>query len=142
MIGVNIGRHWIELFTMVKFWRDRALPYNELAKIISEILSSPPQAQTQFILDPCLVPAILALCNQHGKELFDHVYYLTRTYAYYMHRAKMISLGRWPGDPGRKAKVTTLLKKQPKNLLIKNICNQSLVSATLEKGALVLSSHN
>ena len=111
---------------LVKFWRDRALPYNELAKIISEILSSPPQAQTQFILDPCLVPAILALCNQHGKELFDHVYYLTRTYAYYMHRAKMISLGRWPGDPGRKAKVTTLLKKQPKNLLIKNICNQSL----------------
>ena len=108
----------------MKLWKDRALPYYRLAEIITEILSSQPQAQTQFILDPCLVPAILALCNQHGKELFDHVYYLTRTFAYYMHRAKMISLGRWPGDPGRKPKLITHQKKHPKNLIMKNICNQ------------------
>jgi hypothetical protein len=73
---------------LVKFWRDKTLPHPALAKIMSEVLSSPPQCQTHFILDPCLVPAILALCNQHGKELFDHVFYLTRTFAYYMHRAK------------------------------------------------------
>ena len=111
---------------LVKFWRHRSLPYHVLANIIDEILSSSPQVQTQFILDPCLVPAVLAVCNQHGKELFDHVYYLTRTFAYYMHREKMISLGRWPGDPGRKPKSISHLKKQPKNLLTKNTSNHSL----------------
>ena len=108
---------------LVKFWRDKTLPYPALAKIMSEVLSSTPQGLTQFILDPCLVPAILALCNQHGKELFDHVFYLTRTFAYYMHRAKMISLGRWPGDPGRKPKLITHQKTQPKNLIMNNNCN-------------------
>ena len=34
-----------------------------------------------------------------------HLLYLVRTFAYYMHRAKMIALGRWPGDPGRKQKL-------------------------------------
>ena len=90
------------------------------------ILSSLPQAQAQFILDPCLVPSILALCNQYGKELFDHVYYITRTYAYYMHRAKMISLGRWPGDPGRKPKIITNQKSKPRSLTLQNISNPYL----------------
>ena len=108
---------------LVQFWRDKTLPYQALSKIISEVLASPPHDQTQFILDPCLLPAILALCIQHGKELFDHVYYLTRTFAYYMHRAKMISLGRWPGDPGRKPKLITHQKIQPRKLMMTNICN-------------------
>ena len=42
-----------------------------------------------------------------GLDMLSHVYYLARTFAYYMHRAKMISLGRWPGDPGRKPKSLT-----------------------------------
>ena len=35
----------------------------------------------------------------------------------------MISLGRWPGDPGRKPKLFTHQKIQPRKLLMTNICN-------------------
>ena len=45
--------------------------------------------------------------------MINHVFYLTRTFAYYMHRAKMISLGRWPGDPGRKPKLISKNKTLP-----------------------------
>ena len=75
-------------------------------KILTDVLLSPPAALTQFILDPQMDPATNDLCKREklGQDLLRHVYYLTRTFAYYMHRAKMISLGRWPGDPGRKQK--------------------------------------
>ena len=113
---------------LVRFWKQKTQHYPVLSKLLSEVLSSPPHAQTQFILDPCLVPAILALCNKHGKELFDHVYYITRTFAYYMHRAKMISLGRWPGDPGRKPKPVTHQKIKPRNLKLNKPCHDRIPS--------------
>ena len=47
-----------------------------------------------------------------GLKSLLHVYYLTRTFVYHMHRAKMISLGRWPGDPHRR------LVKTIRNLII------------------------
>ena len=62
-----------------------------------------------------------------------HIFYLTRTFAYYMHRAKMLSLGKWPGDPGRKTK--QLLVKKPaqirkSNHYDKNNSNQFVSGAS------------
>ena len=91
---------------LVTFWLKRTSASPDLHKILSDVLLTPPAAQTQFILDPQMDPATHDLCKDGklGQEMLRHVYYLTRTFAYYMHRAKMISLGRWPGDPGRKQK--------------------------------------
>ena len=85
---------------LIKFWLDKSVTTPALYKFISEIIRSSPQAQTQFIVDPCQFPPIQELWNSLGQDMIDHVYYLTRTFAYYMHRAKMISLCRWPCDPG------------------------------------------
>ena len=82
-----------------------------LYNIIVDLLHSPPHTQTQFLLDPCQIPAISSLCISEGAVMLNHIFYLTRTFAYYMHRAKMISHGRWPGDPGRKPK--RLARKLP-----------------------------
>ena len=51
----------------------------------------------------------------------SHILYLTRTNAYYMHREKLILLGRWPGDFGRKQIKLSALS----NI---NISNNSLVT--------------
>ena len=98
---------------LIKFWLDKSVTTPALYKFISEIIRSSPQAQTQFIVDPCQFPPIQELWNSLGQDMIDHVYYLTRTFAYYMHRAKMISLGRWPGDPGRKPKLITKIQILP-----------------------------
>ena len=71
---------------------------------MQQIICSPTDIKMSFVLDPCLVPAVLALCAAHGMEVVTHVYYLARTFAYYMHRGKLISLGRWPGDHGNNFK--------------------------------------
>ena len=89
---------------LLKFWFDRSKTSPALLRFISEIVCSPPQELTQFVLDPAQFPAIQATWSALGPDIVNHTYYLTRTFAYYMHREKMILLGRWPGDPGRKPK--------------------------------------
>ena len=79
---------------LVKFWFDRSAATPALLRFISEIVCSPPHDLTQFILDPSQFPAILAMWSNLGRDIINHIYYLTRTFAYYMHREKMILLGR------------------------------------------------
>ena len=92
--------------TRVKFWFDRSVATPALYRFI--IIWSTPQAQTQFILDP-----IQEMLNTLGKDIINYVYYLTRTFAYCMHSAKIISLGRWPGVPDRKPKSSSKIKTLP-----------------------------
>ena len=98
------------LFT---FLMDRSTTTPALHSFITVMVCAAPQALTQFVLDPSQFPAILAIWNSLGQYIINHTYYLTRTFAYYMHREKMIALGRWPGDPGRKAKLITKNRNNP-----------------------------
>ena len=90
---------------LVSFWQEKTAGTPILHNIISKIIHSPPDVQVQFILDPCSSPQVLVVWGLLTQEHLLHLLYLVRTFAYYMHRAKMIALGRWPGDPGRKQKL-------------------------------------
>ena len=92
---------------LVSFWLAKTLPYPPLNSLIIHILSSPPNTQAQFIVNPCSLTAVTDLYRSLGDRILTHIYYLVRTFAYYMHRAKMLSLGRWHGDPGRKPRTVT-----------------------------------
>ena len=85
-----------------KLWLDRSVQYPALHQMLKMVLTSPAPVQVQFILDPSLFDGITMLWEIHGQPILDHVYYLTRTYAYYLHRERLIMLGRWPGDHGRR----------------------------------------
>ena len=41
-------------------------------------------------------PQIISLAQLYGKEISDRVMYLTRTWAFSIHKHKSILLGRWP----------------------------------------------
>ena len=86
----------------IKLWHDRSSKYPALHQMLGMVLASPAQVQVQFILDPSMFNGIIMLWEVHGQVILDHVYYLTRTYAYYLHREKLILHGRWPGDFGRR----------------------------------------
>ena len=101
---------------LYSFWRRKTASNEALNKLTEEIANSPPEEQLLFVLDPCQIASVLDLCNAMGQEAFLHVYYLARTFAYYMHREKMITLGRWPGDPGRKPKIVVSKKSKRVNL--------------------------
>ena len=86
----------------ITMWHDRSSPYPALHQMLGMVLASPAHVQVQFILDPSLFNGITMLWEIHGQVILDHVYYLTRTYAYYLHREKLKLHGRWPGDFGRR----------------------------------------
>ena len=123
---------------LISFLMDKSRPCPPLLQIVTDIFHSSPLTQVQFLLDPCHIPAISDLCVTMGADMLSHIFYLTRTFAYYMHRSKMLSLGRWPGDPGRRLKsmITKpigLASKKPinnPNILLTTSTNFSFVGPT------------
>ena len=65
--------------------------------VMKKVLSSPATHQVKFMLDASADIEVLHLVQLHGQQVLDLVLYLTRTWAYCIHREKMIITGRWPG---------------------------------------------
>ena len=78
-------------------WCTKTVNCPPLHSLVLRILGSPPDTLTKFVLDCTAFPEIIQLRQILGKGLEDMVLYLTRTWAYAIHRQKMILLGRWPG---------------------------------------------
>ena len=114
---------------LFNFWLLKSECYPDLYEVMQQIICSPILTKMSFVLDPCLIPAVLALCSVHGMEVLTHVYYLARTYAYYMNRGKLISLGRWPGDHGHKSRAKhSKTQKITKTISDNNMNNISSIS--------------
>ena len=77
-------------------WKVKAEQYSSLSSLMERVLDSPPKTQVQFILDPCGFPEIITLGQEFGNELLSQVFYLTRTYAFYLHKQKLVLTGMWP----------------------------------------------
>ena len=88
-----------------QLWLERSRQSPAFYQMIRKVLASPPSLQVQFILDPTVFDGTAMLTEIYGYPFLSHVHYLTRTYAYYLHRQRLIVLERWPGDFGRKKKV-------------------------------------
>ena len=78
-------------------WLSKTIQLPALHCLLRRVLSAPPASQVQFILDPWTSEEIVQLWEVYGQPLLEHVFYLCRTFAYYIHRQKLILLGRWPG---------------------------------------------
>ena len=87
-----------------QLWLDRSKQSPAFYQMINMVLSSPPSVQVQFILDPTVFDGTAMLAEIYGYPFLTHVHYLTRTYAYYIHRQRLIVLDKWPGDFGRNKK--------------------------------------
>ena len=83
---------------LYQMWLSRSVQFPPLHSLIREVLDSSPTVITQFILEPMAFPLIRLLTQQHGNQFICQVYYLTRTFAYNMHREKQKLLGTWPGS--------------------------------------------
>ena len=66
-----------------------------LQRLIMWILGSSPDKQVRFILDSTACPQLISLVQVFGQEIQDRVCYLTRTWAFSIHRHKIKLWGRW-----------------------------------------------
>ena len=60
------------------------------------MISASPEEKVKFVLNPSSNPEMIVLVQLYGEPLLRHVMYLTRTFAFSMHRKKLILTGRWP----------------------------------------------
>ena len=81
-------------------WFLKTVDCPPLNRVILRILASEPVTQVKFLLDAASSPEIIYLTQTLGQEILDRVMYLTRTWAYAIHRQKLILLDRWPGGEG------------------------------------------
>ena len=49
----------------------------------------------QFMLDCSVMPEVILATQVHGKWILEHLFHLSRTWVYNLHRARMKLLGRW-----------------------------------------------
>ena len=49
----------------------------------------------QFILDCSVLPSVIRAVQAHSKTILEKLFYLTRTWCFSIHRARMKNLGRW-----------------------------------------------
>ena len=67
-----------------------------------KILGSSNDTLVRFILDSTSHPEIISLSQMFGQEINLRVMYLTRTWAFSVHKHKMKLLGRWPDSTATK----------------------------------------
>ena len=67
-----------------------------LYELVKSVLASPVRTKMTFILDCTSVPEIITLYQTYGMIVHDIALYMTRTFAYGMHRKMQIVTGKWP----------------------------------------------
>ena len=78
-------------------WYTKTVQCPPLYQLITSILRSSPSIQTKFILDSSSFPELISLRQMLGNEIQEITMYLTRTWAFTIHKQKLQKLGRWPG---------------------------------------------
>ena len=49
----------------------------------------------QFLIDCSVIPEVISLTQKHGKVILQHLFKVTRTWCYSLHRDRLKLLGRW-----------------------------------------------
>ena len=67
-------------------WLERTVMFPTLHSTIKDVLDANDQTKVQFILEPLAFPQILLSFKAHGQGFIEQLSYLTRTFAFYIHR--------------------------------------------------------
>ena len=72
--------------SMYMMWLERSVMFPSLHAAIRAVLASDPADIVQFVLEPLALPSVLKDVMLHGDHFLNHISYMTRTFAFYMHR--------------------------------------------------------
>ena len=77
-------------------WLERSVMFPTLHSTIRDVLSSNEATKVQFIIEPLAFPQLTNCYKIHGQRFIEQLSYLTRTFAFYIHREyhKIIKLAK------------------------------------------------
>ena len=82
---------------IISHLRAQSQENDQLQLLLSNIFSSSPEDQVQFLLDPSVTPVVISGC-QMNLFCLDDIFNLTRTFCYALHRRRMQMLGRFKSN--------------------------------------------
>ena len=63
--------------------------------VTSFLLSDSTQKMMQFLLDCSVLPEVISGAQNYGKQIYDDLFYLSRTWCFSVHRERMKRLCKW-----------------------------------------------
>ena len=69
-----------------------------LAQLVLELSQPTHKLFVQFLLDCSAIPSVITLTQLHGKHILSHLFKITRTWCYSIHKKRLQILGRWAYD--------------------------------------------
>ena len=63
--------------------------------VTSFLLSDTTKKMMQFLLDCSVLPEVIFGAQTHGKQIYDDLFYLSRTWCFSIHRERMKRLCKW-----------------------------------------------
>ena len=69
--------------------------YEQIKEIVRELCNPSHPQFTQFLLDCSCLPSVITAAQLHGDLVLHHLFRITRTWCYSLHRARLKLLGRW-----------------------------------------------
>jgi hypothetical protein len=78
---------------------DFTIKYSKSVPVIADLilnLSTPTNPDfCQFLLDCTSLQQVIQATQKHGPDVLHHLFRVTRTWVYTLHKARMKILGRW-----------------------------------------------
>ena len=73
----------------MRLWQDHLRAKQDIAHIFHTYLAMSENENIPFLLDPSVLPEIIALTQDHGNEILNTVFYLTRSYCFSIHKSRL-----------------------------------------------------
>ena len=78
---------------VLAMWADYLATRPHLATVVEHYTDTAGTDLVQFLVDPSVLPQVITLRQEHGEEVINAVFYLTRTFCYSIHRCRLKLLG-------------------------------------------------
>ena len=82
---------------ILALWTDTFQTHPQLVPIFEKYYCPDENSDTtvQFLLDCSVLPDVIALKQKEGQWVHEQLFYLTRSYCFALHKARLRLLGRW-----------------------------------------------
>ena len=86
------SRHNLTLFTEAY---SQKIENPEIVALLTNLCDTNQHSFVDFLLDCSSLPGVIAGVQQHGQAVLHHLFRVTRTWVYVLHRERLRILGRW-----------------------------------------------
>ena len=80
---------------LYKFSEDYSKKFPVITELVRSLCKQSSPSFSQFLLDCSSLPSVIIAVQLHGDEIYHHLFHITRSWVYSLHKTRMKLLGRW-----------------------------------------------